>query len=119
MKSILLLFALLTSAFAQADWATPSEKSNYRTTPRYDDTMAYIQRVAAAAPQQVRIEQFGETAGGYPLYVVIVAKDSALSPAAAHQGNRVVVLIQNGIHAGESDGIDASLALLRDTVITK
>jgi hypothetical protein len=119
MRSILLLFALATSAFAQADWATPSEKSNYRTTPRYADAMAYIRRIAAAAPTQVKIEPFGTTAGGYPLYAVIVAKDGALTPAAAHQANRAVVLVQNGIHAGESDGIDASLALLRDTVVTK
>ena len=119
MRSILLLFALSISAFAQADWATPSEKSNYRTTPRYHETMAYIRRVAAVAPKQVKIEQFGQTAGGYPLYSVIVAKDGALSPAAAHQANRAVVLIQNGIHSGEIDGKDASLALLRDAVITK
>jgi murein tripeptide amidase MpaA len=119
MRSIVLLFALATSAFSQADWATPSEKSNYRTTPRYDETMAYIRRIAAAAPKQVKIEQFGETAGGYPLYVVIVAKDVNLTPAAAHEANRAVVLVQNGIHAGEIDGKDASLALLRDVVITK
>ena len=119
MRSILLLFALATSAFAQADWATPSEKSNYRITPRYDETMAYIRRVAAAAPKQVKIELFGTTAGGYPLYSVIVAKDGALTPAEAHQSNRAVVLIQNGIHSGEIDGKDASLALLRDAVITK
>ena len=31
------------------DWSTPSEKSCYRTTPRYDETMAYISRIAKAA----------------------------------------------------------------------
>src|SRR5437868_11296828 len=42
---------------ATADsWQTPSEKSDYRTTPRYDETMAYVKRVAAAAPRQVKLE---------------------------------------------------------------
>src|SRR5438552_8066384 len=34
------------------DWSTPSEKSCYRTTPRYDETMAYISRIAKAASRQ-------------------------------------------------------------------
>ncbi len=55
----LLLLALNTAAPAQkqdptsggaADWRTPAERSDYRTTPRYDETMAYVRRVAAAAP---------------------------------------------------------------------
>ena len=119
MRTLLLLLALSYSASAQTDWQTPTERSGYRTTPRYDETMAYIRRVAAAAPKQVTIEQFGETAGGYPLYSVIVSKDGVRTPQAAHQANRAVVYIQNGIHAGEIEGKDASLALLRDAVITK
>ena len=118
MKRFLLFFLISTFAFAQ-DWSTPSEKSGYRTTPNYEETMAYIRRVAAAAPRQVKIEQFGETAGGYPLYVVIVSKDGTFTPDAMHRSHTAVVLIQNGIHSGEIDGKDASLALLRDIVITK
>jgi hypothetical protein len=118
-KTVLLLFLTISLfAFAQ-DWTTPSEKSGYRTTPNYEETLAYIDRVAAAARRQVRIEQFGKTAGGYPLNVVIVSKDGVFTPEEAHRANRAVVLIQNGIHSGEIDGKDASLALLRDIVITK
>ena len=34
------------------EWATPTEKSCYATTPDYDETMAYLKRVQAAAPGQ-------------------------------------------------------------------
>ncbi|MGH9492131.1 MAG: M14 family metallopeptidase [Terriglobales bacterium] len=104
---------------ANADWRTPAEISDYRTTPRYDETMAYVRRVAAGAPQQVRIETFGRTDEGRDLIAVIVSKDGLFDPAALHKANRPIVLIQNAIHAGEMDGKDSCLALLREMVITK
>lgn len=102
-----------------ADWRTPTEICDYRCTPRYDATMAYIRRVAAAAPKQVKIEPWGKTGEGRELVGVIVSKDGVFDPAAIHKANRPVVYIQNGIHAGEIEGKDASLALLRDMVVTK
>ncbi len=100
-------------------WTTPAEASCYRTTPRYDETMAYVQRVAAAAPPQVKVETFGKTGEGRDLVAVIVSKDGIFDPAALHAHNLPIVLIQNSIHAGEMDGKDSCLALLRDMVITK
>ena len=104
---------------ANPDWRTPAEISGYRSTPRYDETMAYVRRVAAAAPQQVKITTFGKTGEGRDLVAVIVSRDGVFDPAALHQANRPIVLIQNAIHAGEMDGKDSCLALLRDMVITQ
>lgn len=101
------------------DWSTLAERSCYRTTPRYGETMAYVQRLAKAAPKQVKIESFGKTGQGRDLIAVIVSKDGIFDPAALHKMGRPVVYIQNAIHAGEMDGKDASLALLRDIVINK
>jgi hypothetical protein len=100
-------------------WSTPAEKSCYRTTPRFAETMQYVRRVARAAPRQVRIEEFGTTGEGRPLVAVVVSRDGVFSPAALHRSKRPIVFIQNSIHAGEMDGKDASLALLRDILITK
>jgi murein tripeptide amidase MpaA len=121
MRALLLaVFALLAiPSFAQsADWATPAEQSNYRTTPDYASTMAYLRRVAAAHPQQVRIESFGSTGEGRELDLVIASKDGVFDPAALHAAKRPILLVQNAIHAGEMDGKDSCLALLRDIVIT-
>jgi len=97
----------------------PAEADCYRTTPDYNDTMAYLRRVQQAAPRQVRIEPFGKTGEGRELDIVIASKDGVFDPAILHAAKRPIVLIQNSIHAGEMDGKDACLALLRDMVITK
>ncbi len=121
---LLAVLALLTPAlFAQTtassnDWATPAEQSNYRTTPDYAATMAYLHRIAAARPQQVRIEPFGKTGEGRELDIVIASKDGIFDPDKLHAAKRPILLVQNAIHAGEMDGKDSCLALLRDMVIT-
>ena len=114
-----LLLSLAAHAQSKTDWATPAEASSYRTTPDYDATMRYLRRVAAAAPGQVRIEPFGTTGEGRELDLVIASRDGVFDPAALHAAHRPIVLVQNCIHGGEMDGKDASLALLRDMVITK
>ncbi|MEO5936882.1 MAG: M14 family metallopeptidase, partial [Terriglobales bacterium] len=101
------------------DWTTPAEASQYRTTPRYEESMAYFRRIADAVPQQVRMEKFGSTGEGRDLYIVIASKNGVFDPAAIHRANRPVVLVQNAIHAGEMDGKDACMALLREMVITR
>ena len=101
------------------DWRTAAEISDYRTTPDYAETVAYLERIAAAAPGQVRIENFGKTGEGRDLKIVIASKDGVFDPAAIHASGRAILLVQNSIHAGEMDGKDASLALLRDIVISK
>jgi len=102
-----------------ADWRTPAEMSDYRTTPRYAETMAYARRLVAAAPGALRLETFGRTGEGRDLVVVIASKNGVFDPAALHRAGRPVVLVQNSIHAGEMDGKDACLALLRDMAITR
>ncbi|RRA48757.1 M14 family metallopeptidase [Acidipila sp. EB88] len=115
------LCSLPVAATAQtaSDWATPAEAAEYRTTPDYDATMAYLHRVQSAAPGQVLVQPFGETAEGRELDIVVASRDGVFDPARLHEQKRPIVLVQNAIHAGEMDGKDASMALLRDMVITK
>jgi hypothetical protein len=119
---LLLLCSLPTVLRAQTaapDWRTPAEITSYRTTPDYDETVAYLDRIAAAAPGTVKIENFGKTGEGRALKIVIVSKDGVFDPAAIHASGRAILLVQNSIHAGEMDGKDACLALLRDIAVTK
>jgi len=128
LRLILSLAAFALCAFAPAqspaqspaptpDFRTPTEIANYRTTPDYAETVAYLDRIAAAYPQLVRIENFGKTGEGRDLKIVIVSKDGVFDPAAIHASGRAILLVQNSIHAGEMDGKDACLALLRDLVL--
>ncbi|MGH9603525.1 MAG: M14 family metallopeptidase [Terriglobales bacterium] len=106
-------------AALRENWLTPAEKSNYRTTPRYAETIEYVRRVAGFSPRQVKVEIFGRSGEGRALEAVIVSRDGIFDPGLLHRTARPIVLIQNAIHAGEMDGKDASLALLRDIVVTR
>ena len=99
------------------EWVTPAEREEYRSTPDHAETLAYLRRLAAAFPDRVRIEPFGRTGEGRPLDLVIVSGDGEFEPEAVHRSGRVVLLVQNAIHAGEMDGKDACLALLRDLLL--
>src|SRR2546428_13484981 len=67
------------------DWSTPSEKSCYRTTPPYDETMAYISRIAKAASRQGRGEAFGKTGQGPGLLAGIGSKGDGFYPVGIPQ----------------------------------
>ena len=99
------------------EWRTPAELDDYRTTPDYAETVEFLDRVAAAHPELVRIENFGRTGEGRDLKTVVVSRGGLFEPSEVHASGRVVLLVQNSIHAGEMDGKDACLALLRDLVL--
>ncbi|WP_230769730.1 M14 family metallopeptidase [Sphingomonas sp. Leaf4] len=89
-------------------WITPAEAAAFDTTPDYAATRGWLDRLVAASPL-LSIETFGRSAQGRDLYYV-----------RAHKGGptpKPVVLVQAGIHAGEIDGKDAGLMLLRDIAL--
>jgi hypothetical protein len=111
-----LLYPLL--AQSETDWLTYYEKSGYLETPRYEETIAFCQRLDAAS-NWVSYRSFGKSPQGRDLPLVIADKDGYFTPEAVRKAGKAVVLIQSGIHAGEIDGKDASLMLIRDMTINK
>lgn len=90
-------------------WVTAFEAdADHDFSPNYADTRAWFDRLDAAS-DLIRIEQFGVSPEGRPIYAVIASKDgAAFDPA------KPVLLAQAGIHPGEIDGKDAGMMLLRD-----
>src|SRR5918911_875335 len=107
-----------TTPTAPPEWQTHAEKTDYRETPRYDETVAYSQRLAAASPL-IRYTIFGKSGEGRDMPLLVASEGGTFTPEAAHGAGKAVVLIQACIHPGEPDGKDAGLALLRDIAITK
>jgi murein tripeptide amidase MpaA len=101
-----------------ADWLTPAEKTDYRETPRYAETLEYAKRLAESS-SLIEFQSFGKSGEGRELPLVIATEGGTFAPEAARQAGKAVILIQACIHAGEPDGKDAGLALLRDIAITK
>ncbi len=98
------------------EWLTPAEASGFEATPDYEETMAFLRRLAGRLPE-MRLESFGTSAAGRPLPLVIVSRERAFTPAAARRLAKPIVLVQNGIHPGEIDGKDACLMILRDLAL--
>lgn len=122
LPSALLGFALCASSASASpptadmsdSWITPAETTQFRTTPSYADTHAYLERLAAAAPHTIHLTRFGVSPEGHDLMLVVAAKDGEFTPEAARASGKEIVLVQAGIHAGEIEGKDAGLMLLRD-----
>src|SRR5882762_11101870 len=100
------------------DWLTHAEKTDYRETPRYAETIEYSKRLDQASPL-IKFESFGRSGEGRELPLLIATEGGTFTPEAARRASKAVILIQACIHAGEPDGKDAGLALLRDIAITK
>jgi len=99
-----------------AYWRTRAEKSDYRVTPDLEETMRFC-RLLEARSRWLRVTSYGRSSQGRELPLVIVSKDYAFTPEEARATGKPIVLVQNGIHAGEIEGKDASLELLRDMVV--
>ncbi|UOQ51471.1 M14 family zinc carboxypeptidase [Hymenobacter cellulosivorans] len=113
--STLLAVSAPTAPRPAADWRTPFEKGNGNITTTHAECIAYYQRLDAAYPE-ITLRETGTTDIGQPLHEVVVSLDGDADPASVRQKNRRVVFIQNGIHPGEPEGIDAAMMLARDYV---
>lgn len=98
------------------DWMTLAEKTDFRKTPRYEETMDFFRRLTDKSPM-VNFAKFGVSPQGRDLNIVIVDKDGLTDPAQIRSKGRVVILVQCCIHSGEPDGKDAIMIWLRDLVL--
>lgn len=119
MKKVFILLFFVTTLIAQdatSYWQTWYEKSGYKETPRYKETIEYCQKLSSSSPM-IQYTTFGKSPQGRDLPLLIVDKNGNFSSDAVRKTDNVVFLIQAGIHAGEIDGKDAGLMLIRDLII--
>jgi hypothetical protein len=116
MKIVLIIFIILSvrvSLFSQ-DILTPFEKDSLTTTT-YSKCISFYKQLAAQN-DMVRVIECGQTDIGKPLHLVIVSKDKIFDPEEIRKSGKVILMINNGIHPGEPDGIDASMMLVRNLI---
>src|SRR5262252_7468338 len=92
---------------------TRAERTNYVETSRYDDVVAFLDTVAKESPL-VHTTTFGSTVEGRALPLAVVGKISDATPRSVRASGKLRVYIQANIHAGEVEGKEASLALIRE-----
>lgn len=114
MKKILLLLVCLLPLLSQAqDFITRYEKTGGKETATYAEVIQYYQQLTKHYPQ-LRMQAIGSTDAGFPLHLITYSPQRDFDFKSLHKKNKRIILINNGIHPGEPDGIDASMMLLRD-----
>ncbi|HYW44649.1 MAG TPA: M14 family zinc carboxypeptidase [Bryobacteraceae bacterium] len=100
------------------DLLTTGEKSDWNETAPYAEAVDLSHRLERAS-RFVKVLDIGTTPEGRTLIALVVSKDRAFTPEAAARANKVVIMIQSGIHAGEIEGKDTVLMLVRDMTVGK
>lgn len=121
MKKLFALFLIITVACKQEptkknkDFTTLFETSNGTETPTYEEVISFYEGLAEVYPE-ISLFEIGTTDIGKPLHLVVFNTGGKTNIKELKNSVKNRVLINNGIHPGESDGIDASMLLLRNIV---
>ena len=93
---------------------TRAESSGFRETSLHADVMAFIEAMDGRGDPRLHCSTFGTSPQGRALPLLVLSPDGVRTPAEARRTGRPVVLVVDGIHPGEVEGKEASLALVRD-----
>lgn len=112
--SILLILVVLHSCkteTSKSDFNTSFETSNGTETATYKEVIDFYINLSETY-KTIQLFEMGQTDSKEPLHLVTFSSETITDLSNLKEQN--VLLINNGIHPGESDGIDASMMLLRD-----
>ncbi len=122
MKVFLALFFLTFPAvfgFSQpwpASLTLTPERSGFVKTSTYGDVTAFLDTIAAMS-EHVRLVSMGMSPEGKNIPVAVLARPAVRTPAEARESGKSVVYIQGNIHAGEVEGKEAIMMLMRDILL--
>jgi hypothetical protein len=103
---------------ALAQLQTRAERTDFVETSRYEDVIAFLNTVAQNS-ELVHLTNMGYTSEGRALPLAIVGRLPDFSPAAIKASGKLRIYIQANVHAGEVEGKESSLALVRDMALGK
>ncbi|MBK8606846.1 MAG: M14 family metallopeptidase [Chitinophagaceae bacterium] len=116
--SLLLLVIVTTSTVKSQNITTKFEQSKGTQTPTYFEIIDWWKKLDEKSGK-LKILTMGMTDAGYPLHLIVVGNNGDSNFENIRKNNKRIILINNGIHPGEPDGIDASMLLVRDIVQNK
>jgi hypothetical protein len=115
---ILLLFLIFPLSLFSQSILTKFEQTQAKETPTYQEIITWWKMMDDRFPA-IKMQAMGPTDAGFPLHLVVVSNDGDFDMASLRRKNKRIILINNGIHPGEPDGIDASMLLVRDIAVRK
>lgn len=93
---------------------TRAEATSYRETSLHAHVMEFLAGLTARGDRRLHVGSFGTSPGGRDLPICVLSAHGVRTPDESRQRGLPVVLIINGIHAGEVEGKEASMMLMRD-----
>ena len=115
-------YLIITILFIQCDKKIEQSESNFETvfetsngteTPEYNDVIKFYKDLSETF-NSVAIYDMQKTDSGQPLHLVTFNPNRTFESEFSRADEKSILLVNNGIHPGESDGIDASMLLIRD-----
>ena len=115
MKNYYLLLFLLAFqvSVAQNKFPTKFEETRGTETVTYQEGIDYLKNISKRF-KTIQLQEVGTTDIGKPLHLAIFSLDKDFDPKSIKAKGRNVFMINNAIHPGEPDGVDASLMLFRN-----
>ena len=114
---LLLFFSVYSIAQTSQKTLTPYEKGNKNQTATYQETIDFFLNLERNFPT-IKIKEMGLTDSGLPLHLILFNPEAVFDLQKAAK-TKAILLINNNIHPGEPDGVDASTLLLRDLAFGK
>ncbi len=93
---------------------TPFEKNNNRTT-RYEECISFYRQLEKKS-KFVKVLEAGATDVSHPLHTVVLSSNKQFTASQCRKAGKAILLINNGIHPGEPDGIDGAMLFARELV---
>lgn len=124
MKSIFsvvfFLFALSLSAQIKTTFPVSlllvPEKTNFEKTSTYADVMAFLNEIKQLSPY-ISLHTIGKSTLGMDIPMAVLANPMISNADQAKASGKPVVYIQANIHAGEVEGKEVAMMLMRDILL--
>lgn len=84
----------------------------YTNSKPYDQVIAEFKELDRSS-NIASLSEYGSTDAGVSLHYMVLSRDQSFTAEQARQRNRCVIMINNAIHPGEPDGVDASIELVK------
>ncbi len=92
------------------------ERSHFVESGSYAEAASFCETLAKRSPY-AKVLRFGTSPEGRPIIALVMSAHKDFTPLALAKSARPLIFINNGIHAGEIEGKDASLILARGMLL--
>ena len=109
--SFIIHFFLFSSVVFSQTLLTRAEKSDFTETTRHEEVVDFLQQLQQQS-QNIKVTSIGKSTEGRHILLAILGNPVPTSPS--QLTNKHAIFVQANIHAGEVEGKEAMLMLMRD-----